>query len=148
MAMGILQMLWDPAEGAGWLGALRDPGEGELTKHLLFQAALGDAQVSPLGAEFLARGVGASTVAPETRPLEGVDELAPGFAGSALVEWSYTDVPDAPIVNLPPENDLDTHECPRRQPEAQAQLRDFLLTGKIEQHCDGACEALRTDVCP
>jgi hypothetical protein len=148
MAMGILQMLWDPAEGAGWLGAIRDPGEGELTKHLLFQAALGDAQVTPLGAEFLARGVGAATVAPQTRPVEGVEERAPGFVGSALVEWSYSDVPEAPVENLPPEGDLDTHECPRRQPEAQAQIADFFATGTITQTCDGVCEALRAEVCP
>jgi hypothetical protein len=148
MAMGILQMLWDPAEGAGWLEAIRDPGEGELTKHLLFQAALGDAQVSPLGAEFLARGVGAGTVAPQTRPVEGVEERAPGFVGSALVEWSYSDVPEAPVENLPPEGDLDTHECPRRQPEAQAQIADFFSTGTITQTCDGVCEALRAEVCP
>ena len=46
------------------------------------------------------------------------------------------------------QGDLDTHECPRRQPEAQAQIADFFSTGTITQTCDGVCEALRAEVCP
>ena len=55
---------------------------------------------------------------------------------------------EAPSEGVPPEKEGDTHECPRREPAAQDQLRDFLETGVINQYCEGTCENLRVDVCP
>jgi len=86
-------------------------------------------------------------VAPQLRPIFGVEEKAPGFSGSAFVEWNDTDVPAAPVTNVPPTKDADPHECPRREAAAQLQLRDFIEEGVVNQYCDGVCEGLRQATC-
>ena len=146
-----VQTLWDPAESSGYLHHMtEDPLPGTKTKTVLIQVGRGDAQVSNLGAAVNARSYGATTVAPQTREVWGVDEAQPGFSGSALVEFSYSDVPEEPFLNLPPEEGSDTHECPRREPAGQLQIRDFLETGVVNQYCDGPggiCEGLRAGLC-
>jgi hypothetical protein len=148
LVMGLLQQLWDPAEAAGWLKDMNQaPGEGVEPKQILIQAAIGDAQVTTLGAHVMARAYGAKTVAPETRPIWGVEQAESGFEGSAIVEWFYPDGATEPVENLPPDHNLDTHECPRREPAAQAQIRDFFESGRVVQHCDGVCEGIRQGFC-
>jgi hypothetical protein len=148
MLIALFQDLWDPGEGAGWAWAMnRQPNATVGPKQVLMQVAIGDAQVSNLGAHIQARAFGASTVAPQFRPIFGVEEKQPGFTGSAFVEWHYTDVPEAPAENVPPGKDADPHECPRREAAAQMQLRDFLEDGVVNQYCDGVCEGLRQVTC-
>jgi hypothetical protein len=143
------QNMWDPGEGAGWAWAMnREPNPDVGAKQVLMQVAIGDAQVTNVGAQIQARAFGASTVAPQTKPVWGVEEKQPGFVGSAYVEWRYTDVPADPIDNTPPNSDTDPHECPRREPAAQKQLRDFLEEGVVNQYCDGICEGVRAETCP
>jgi hypothetical protein len=108
-------------------------------KKVLIQVGIGDAQVTTLGAHISARAFGASTVAPETRPIWGVDEAQPGFEGSAIVEWLYDDVPDEPVEAVPPGAETDPHECPRRSPAGQLQIVDFIETGVVNQYCEGIC---------
>jgi len=143
-----VQTLWDPGEASGYALQMNGaPLEGTPPKDVLLQVARGDAQVTVLGAHVMARAYGASTVSPQTRPIWGVDEQAPGFSGSALVEYQYSDVPEEPFTNLPPDHDFDTHECPRREPAGQLQIRDFLEQGVINHYCDGICEGLRAGLC-
>lgn len=147
--ISLFQNLWDPGESAGWAWAMnRDPDPAVGPKQVLLQVAIGDAQVTTLGAHVQARAFGAATVAPQTRPVWGVDEKKPGFVGSALVEWRYADVPPEPTDNVPPNKAFDPHECPRREAAAQQQLRDFLEAGVVNQYCDGVCEGLREVTCP
>ncbi len=149
LLIAVFQNLWDPGEGAGWSWAMnREPNPDVGAKQVLMQVAIGDAQVSNVGAQIQARAFGASTVAPQTKPVWGVEEQAPGFTGSAYVEWRYTDVPAEPTDNTPPTKDADPHECPRRESAAQQQLRDFLEDGVVNQYCDGICEGLRAETCP
>jgi len=152
--IGLMSMLWEPAEGAGWFHDMnRSPADGQQAKDVLLQVAIGDAQVSTLGAHMMARAYGASTVYPQTRAVYGVEEQVGGFTGSALVEWTYPDGAAEPVENVPPDADLDTHECPRREVAAQDQLRDFVETGVVNQYCvdeKGApaiCEGVRTGFC-
>jgi len=148
LLLALMQTLWDPGEPSGFANVTHDdPLPGTPPKDVLIQVAMGDAQVTTLGAHVMARAWGASTVTPQTRPVWGVEERDPGTSGSALVEWQYTDVPASPIENTPPPKDFDTHECPRREPAAQAQIRDFLIDGIIQQHCDGPCVSERVDLC-
>lgn len=141
MVITLMQQVWDPAEGAGWTRALnQEPLEGEYAKQVLIQNGIGDAQVTTLGGQVLARGFGAKTVYPETREIWGVEEAEAPFEGSAIVEWFYPNGSTEPVENLPPEKEGDTHECPRRSPPAQLQLRDFVETGVVNQYCEGACE--------
>ncbi len=148
LLISLFQNLWDPGEGAGWAWAMnREPDPKVGAKQVLMQVAIGDAQVTNVGAQIQARAFGAATVAPQTKPVWGVEEKQPGFSGSAYVEWNYTDVPPAPVSNEPPSSDFDPHECPRREPAAQKQLRDFLEEGVVNQYCDGICEGLRQETC-
>lgn len=149
LTLTLMQSLWDVSESSGWTRAMnQEPFPGESAKQVLIQNAIGDAQVTTLGGQVMARAYGANTIAPETRPIWGVDEQAGGFSGSGIVEWYYPDASTEPVENVPPEKEGDTHECPRREPAAQDQLRDFLETGVINQYCEGTCENLRVDVCP
>jgi hypothetical protein len=143
---GLLQQRWDPAEGGGWLwDMVRDAEE---PKQVLMQVALADNQVTPLGAHYQARAYGAHLLEPATRDVWGLDTMAsPLVGGSALVEWRYTDVPDAPVVGRPP-SEPDPHECVRRERAAQDQMAIFFATGVVEQTCDGPCESRVEDVCP
>ncbi len=146
--LALMSMIWEPTEGAGWLRAMNEaPGPGAPAKQVLIQTAIGDAQVTTLGAQLMARAYGASTIAPETRPIWGVDEQAGGFTGSAIVEWFYPDGAVEPYTNLPPDHEFDTHECPRREWAAKQQLRDFLVAGVVNQYCDGICEGVREGFC-
>lgn len=148
LLIALFQNLWDPGEGAGWSWAMnREPDPKVGAKQVLMQVAIGDAQVTNVGAQIQARAFGASTVAPQTKPVWGVEEKQPGFQGSAYVEWRYTDVPEAPVTNEPPDSQFDPHECPRREAAAQQQLRDFLEDGTVNQYCDGICEGLRQKTC-
>lgn len=142
-----IQTSWDPGESAGFASALLDPLPGTPSKQVLMQVAIGDAQVPTLGAHIAARAFGASSVSPGVRPIWGVDEAQAPFEGSALVEWRYSDGPEEPYTNVPPDKAQDTHECPRREPAAQAQLTTFLETGVVEQFCEGTCEGTRAGFC-
>jgi pimeloyl-ACP methyl ester carboxylesterase len=148
LVMALFQQVWDPAEAAGWLKDMNEaPAADNTPKDVLLQVAIGDAQVSSLGAHVMARAYGARTVAPETRPIWGIEEAEGGFTGSAIVEWFYPDGAVEPVENLPPDDDLDTHECPRREAAAQQQIRDFFDLGVVNQHCDGVCEGIRQGFC-
>ena len=146
--MALMQQLWDPAEAGGWLQDMNAaPPEGMSPKQVLLQVAIGDAQVSTLGAHVMARAYGAKTLSPQTRPIWGVDEVDGGYAGSVIVEWEYPDGATEPFENIPPDKDLDTHECPRRESAAQEQMVTFFEQGIVEQTCEGRCVSQRTGLC-
>lgn len=146
--LGLMQQLWDLAEGGGYLWDLsQEPPAGYPEKHALLQTAVGDAQVSFLSAHMQARGFQARTVAPQTRPIYGLDEAEAPFTGSALVEWSFTDVPDPGTEGLPPDPETDPHECPRKIDLAQQQIAHYLQTGEVIQTCEGACQTERALWC-
>ena len=128
LAITLMQVLWDSGESGGWLSEMGP-------KQVLLQAGIGDAQVTNLAAEFMARAYNASTVEPETRAVWDVQQLAAPFDGSALVEWLYDDVPDSPAANVGRTDGKDVHECPRREPASQNQMKDFLEGRGVVQHC-------------
>jgi hypothetical protein len=139
---GLVQQLWDPGEAAGYAYAMnRDPLENTPAKDVLLQVAQGDPQVSTLGAHVMARSYGAKAVYPGPALEFGIEEAEAPFEGSAYVEWFYPDGAVIPLEDVPPSG-LDPHECPRRAPEAQQQLVDFLRSGVVNQYCDGPCEGL------
>jgi hypothetical protein len=148
LLISAFQTAWDPGESAGYAYALsRDPLPGAPPKRLLLQVAIGDAQVSTLGAHIAARALGAASVAPAVRPIWGVAEQEAPIDGSAIAEWRYSDGPEEPYGNVPPDQERDTHECPRREPMAQDQLTTFLESGIVEQYCVGMCESTRAGLC-
>ena len=150
--LSLMQQLWDSAESGGWLLNIQpSPAKDSKypSKFALLQAALGDAQVTTVAAEFMARSLNASTIQPQTRYVYGLRERKAPWKvegrGNALVEWKYDDAP--PVRrdrDLPPVSH-DTHECPRREARAQEQLYYFLVDHEIVQTCDGICESKK---CP
>lgn len=156
---GLTQQLWDPVEGGGWVWDMSR--DATTPKQTLQQVAIYDNQVTTLGAQYQARAYGAVTPAPANRPIWGVEEVDVGAGGTdanVLVEWKYTDLPDEPDHVEPPGDNppapfddgraLDPHECPRRQPQAQAQLWHFLETGKVIQTCEGGpCTDTVANIC-
>jgi hypothetical protein len=169
--LSLMQNLWDSAESGGWLtNIVRPPNfddDNDISsskyqypkKHVLLQAALGDAQVTTVAAEFMARTLKASTIHPETRYVFDVPErhapwnvdISSGSksgSNNALVEWLYDDAP--PVRrdrDLPPADGKDTHECPRRESRAQAQLIHFLVHHEIVQTC-GIGKICESKTCP
>ena len=143
-----MQTLWDPAEAAGWASQMGpDNYAGNPETRILQQVGIGDAQVTTLGAHILARGYGTTNISPANRPVWGVANGEGPIEGNALVEWYYSDGAEEPVTNVPPDKEADTHECPRREPAAQAQLRDFVETGVVNNYCDGPCEGVREGFC-
>lgn len=141
VALGLLQMMWDRGEPDGYTGYMR--GEDRLPNtpdhDVLLQVAIGDHQVSPLGAHVLARTVGAALVTPEVRPIFGLEEKPMPYEGSAIVELDFG-LPPAPITNTPMTTGDDPHGSVRSRPEAQAQMDAFLRTGKVIDACGGPCK--------
>jgi hypothetical protein len=119
---------------------------------VLLQAGLGDAQVTPLAAELMARGFQAggmemSVLSQQTRPIYNITEqtgsILPQGKASAIVEYNFTGVPPAPFADLPAQKRTDTHECVRRSPYAQNQIKLFLEEGELKQFCpEGVCTNL------
>ena len=147
LLLAAFQTVWDPAESGGYAHVMAGGLPGTPDKRYLMQVAIGDAQVTTLGAHIAARALDAPTLAPAVRPIWGVPEDPGPVEGSAIIEWYYDDGALEPFDNVPPDSDGDTHECPRREPAAQEQLVTFLRTGTVEQTCTGTCTGTRAGFC-
>ena len=135
--LAIMQTLWDEAEGAGYAGLItRDPVEGTGPKTVLQQVAIGDNQVTTLGAQFLARGHGAVMIDGAPREAWGIDSTTGPTTQSVLVEYEYGI--EEPYTNIPP-SDPDPHEWPRREVSGWDQIHHFFSTGEIQSFCEGTC---------
>ncbi len=135
-----MQMLWDEADPAGF-GRLmnEEPLADTPAKDILIQDAIGDAQVTTLGAHIMARAYGAHLIETPVNEVWGLEVAPSGSTGSALTEFEFG-APEVPFTNLPPDADFDTHEDTRRNLPAQDQLWGFLTTGEVHHYCDGACD--------
>lgn len=136
--MVLMQMLWDSGEPSGYARVMNQEPLDGVAHQVLIQDAIGDAQVTTLGAHVMARAYGAGNIA----PLEdrwGIPEIPSGTVGSALAEYEWG-APPVPYENVPPDAEYDTHEETRRSFEAQEQLWTFLTTGEVVSYCDGACD--------
>lgn len=139
VALGLTQLLWDRAEPTGYSPYITSnmlPGTPQ--HEVLLQDALGDHQVTTLGAHVTARTVGAKAIKPAVRPIFGVEEVDGPYSGSAIVEYDFG-MPPEPIDNVPVTTGDDTHESTRRNPAAQKQMNQFLRQGTVENFCDGPC---------
>jgi len=148
VVMGLLQMLWDRAEGDGYAQHMTsDPYPNTPAHRVLLHAAYGDFQVANASAEVEARTIGArvmdtalmdgrhwtvdgSFFGLEPFPRTPSEGIAP-WPGSALVYWDSGNLPP-PNANVPPSlQGGDPHEDPRRDPRAADQKAHFYLTGEV-----------------
>lgn len=138
--MVLMQTLWDSGEGAGYARQMNEePLDGVPAHQVLLQDALGDAQVTNLGAQNMARAYGAVQLDPPVREVWGVSVVAGPSNASVLSEFDFG-APAVPFENTPPNKDFDTHEDTRRALSAQDQLWHFLTTGEVVNYCDGVCD--------
>ncbi len=142
LLISALQMLWDRSEPDGYAPYITEDTLPSTPKHdVLIHAAIGDYQVTPLGAHMIARAVKAKNLAPVNRSIWGVPEDAGPFTGSGLVEFGFG-LPDAPTTNIPPGvvDENDPHNKVRVLPEAMDQTDFFFRTGAVKSFCKGACD--------
>jgi hypothetical protein len=137
---GLVQMLWDRTEPDGYAPYITESMlPGTPAHQVLIHVAIGDHQVSPLGAHLIARSVHAKNVTPVNRHVWGLDEASAPLSGtSAMVEYDFG-LPLSPSTNLPPSGDGDPHDSLRVLPQAETQADEFFRTGVVNQHCAAAC---------
>lgn len=137
--LGILQVIWDRVEPTGYTHRIRTPLPNTPAHEVLITAALGDHQVSTLGAHHMARSVGATHLDSGLREIWGLPTATDSHDGSAYVEYDFG-LPEDPVCNLPQTACEDPHGKLRRLTEARDQIDTFLQTGTIENSCaEGVC---------
>lgn len=140
LLLSVMQMQWDRAEPSGYAPYIERPLPGTPAHTVLMHYALGDAQVSYLGAYGMARTVGARmfprNVLAGNDTLFGFTETAEPSRSSMVVGYDFA-APPVPPIDLPPDKGTDTHEKPRRDARAQQQMHDFFETGVIADTCGG-----------
>jgi hypothetical protein len=137
--MILIQQLWDAGESAGFARQMvTEPLPGVSAKQVLMQDAIGDAQVTTLGAQTMARAYGASMPGTPVAEVWGLSTVESQSGGSALTEYDFG-LPLVPQDDTPPEEGLDSHEDTRRAFAGQEQMAHFFATGEILNFCEGAC---------
>jgi hypothetical protein len=142
LTIGLVQMVWDRTEPDGYAPYITDnPLPGTPKHQILIHDAIGDYQVTPLGAHMIARAVGAKNLKPVNRSVWGVPEADAPFTGSGMVEFSFG-LPESPKTNVPPGVDSpdDPHDKVRVLPESIDQSNEFFQTGTIKAYCSGPCD--------
>ncbi|MFL5823142.1 MAG: hypothetical protein ACJ764_06845 [Solirubrobacteraceae bacterium] len=149
----LLQQLWDRGDPDGYAAYMTShPLPGTPTHTVLMQLAYGDFQVSMYAGAAEARTIGASAVQPALDAARSRDKnlfyAIPTiqhypFAGSAVEVWDSGPgrVKPPPVGNIPPtesSNNIDPHSDPRKTPDAQAQISEFLEpAGAVQNVCGG-----------
>jgi len=145
IVLGLTQMLWDRTEPDGFAPYIvEDMLPGTPQHQILIHAAIGDHQVSPLGAHVIARAAKAQSLKPANRSLYGIPEADGPFTGSGIVEFSFG-LPESPKTNTPPEGATypdsdDPHDKVRVLDAARNQTEEFLRNGTISAYCSGVCD--------
>jgi hypothetical protein len=114
--MSMVQLLWDRSEPGGYMNYVRGGLPNTPAHEVLLQNALGDAQVTYVGAYMLARSVGASIFEsnvdePNENNFFGLPAIGDGEIGrgAQLVTWQFDGVGPVPRWNVPGM----THAIPR-----------------------------------
>jgi hypothetical protein len=137
--MALIQNVWDSADPGGMGRQFNEEPLDGVAHEVLIQDALGDYQVTTLGAHLMARAYGADMLEPPVREIWGIDVQPAAFVGNGIVEYDFGN--PEPFENIPPEDlDADPHSGPRKSFLAQEQLWHFLTTGEVAHYCDGPCD--------
>jgi hypothetical protein len=144
--LGLINSLWDRAEPDGYVSYISQNLLPNTPAHnVLLHMGIGDQQVSPLGAHFIARSVGAQNLATPNREIYGVPDGQSGFSGNGMCEWNFgLPAGSSPVGNVPPDSSQpDPHDALRQQADAQDMSDIFFRTGTVVQTCPngGPCAA-------
>lgn len=146
---GLMQMLWDRAEGNGYVEHLTDKPYENTPKHqVLYMPAFGDHQVSTLTAEVAARTANVPAHKPawkpgrlwEQEPLWGIASMPKTpYRGSGFFIWD-SGSPAMPLGNIPPNTGQDPHSHPRNTELNRTIKGHFLKEGLVYDLCgSGPC---------
>lgn len=138
LGLGLIQILWDRAEPGGYVSYIsQDMLPNTPAHNILIHDAIGDQQVTPLGAHFIARTVGAQNLSPVNRELYGIPDATSGFSGNGMCEWNFgLPASQSPVPPVPPPTTQDDpHDTLRQQADAQDMSDVFFRTGVITQTC-------------
>lgn len=139
ITLGLAQMLWDRAEPNGYSAYIRENMlPGTPAHEVLLLDALGDHQVSTLGAHVMARSIGATLIRPALREVFELPVVDSPHVGSALVEFDFGNAPD-PVINVPPSDGEDPHGKLGDVPAATELADHFLKTGEVIHTCNNTC---------
>jgi hypothetical protein len=145
LAINLIQQLWDNAEPDGYIPYISENLLPNTPAHnVIIHDGLGDQQVTPLGAQFEARTIGAKNLQAVNREIWGIDDAPSGFTGNGYIEFAFPGLPPDPITNIPPPADNpDPHDALRQLNSAQDMVDQFFKTGTINQTCanGGPCSA-------
>ncbi|MBC8068876.1 MAG: hypothetical protein IAG13_11130 [Deltaproteobacteria bacterium] len=147
--LDLTDMLWERTEPAGYAPyVLKDMLPGTPAHQVFINDAVGDHQVTTLGAHVMARSMGMPHLDTGVRPIWGLETVPGPVQGSAIVEYSFGLPPD-PVGNSPQTECEDPHGKLRKLPEFEQQLDTFLRTGVIENFCEnGLCSFSDMSGCP
>jgi hypothetical protein len=137
----VTQMLWDPVDPITHTVMLRD-------KTVLWQESMGDAQVSNMATEMMARSVGVPLIQPSVTHPCCIDEAAAPLPAGSSGLMQYDPGCGATTVGNLPSADNEAHSVVRDQEETLNQIRAFFepgAEGTIIHPCTGACV---WDLCP
>jgi hypothetical protein len=138
-AIASLQSEWDYSDPATFAPHLiNDPLPGVPKKNILVQMSIGDAQVSNLATEVLARTMGLQGLDLE-QPIYGV---AAGTAplDSAYTQWDSHPMPMPPAGDTALPKDNGAHDSVYQSVLAQQQIFTFMKpAGQVTSVCHGVC---------
>jgi len=144
IVLGLMQLWWDRSEPNGWLPYVRqDMHPGTPAHDVLLHVAIGDHQVTPLGAHFMARTLKAKNLRPLNREIFGIEAADGPLTTSAMVEYDFG-LPPSPLTNYPPDSQSgdDPHDKVRVLEPSYLQQDKWFREGIIVPFCDGPCNPL------
>ncbi len=139
LALGLVQMLWDRTEPAGYMPYISENMLPGTPKHnVLLNCAIGDHQVTPLGAHIIARAIGAKNLKPTNRDIYGIEAADGPFTGNGIHEVNFN-LPPVPLDNEPMTLGEDPHDKVRQMMPIMLSEQEFLKNGNVTNYCSGAC---------
>ncbi len=140
LVLALAQSLFDPSDPINVAPhLLRDRLAGVPAKHVLYQYAVGDAQVNNLASESVLRTMDIPMLSPAARSPFGIRAVTDA-QDSAVSVWDQHPTPLPPGTNAPAMSNS-THGGARDIPALKEQIRRFLTpTGRVEQTCAGPCD--------
>jgi hypothetical protein len=134
--LSVIQHAWDGIEAGGLLA----PPVRELAPPVLMQAGLGDAEVSSVAGEVLARAYEANVLPGKPKEVFGLETVSGargGFPGprSALTEIMYDSEFRSITNTFEPAEYNSVHKCVRRDYALQQQIITFIDEGTIVDPC-------------
>ena len=141
LALALVQQTWSRVEPDGWSAYATGNMVDDITppKQIFMRMAEGDHQVTTVGADTMARSLGAVQVETGVRTIHGLEQASSAEGAAAVVTYNLG-VPPIPDCNLPMDLCNDPHSPLRFFEEARDQLDHFFRTGEVISFCDGDCD--------